>query len=380
MLTPAYPSAPRPRAPHAARPAALAILYPKVGSVLRVPLRRTPTGGAAGCQQHPERQFMRWFNRMAAARPGFPMQLKSILLLTGEPLCASCRRALTRFLGQYQLAGKLRLQARGGADCSCARPPSYAPTLLDDWLATELGGELEGEGWWRRAADKGRALALAGLVALGPKVVPQAWVDMAAAAGEARQQRQRTQQVVEDNTPPSSRRRGQQGELSQDASDVVQPTIDVHAQYALQRLLRSPDPAARADGNALLVAVRLGEVRGIYLENQRVPAQWARRQGGDWWGLLAPPDDAAVLLSATPPAGPLDPPLLVLRDSIRNVPARLDPALRAAWHHAQQALTWKQTQPTLTPWQLKQRLLGQPVTSTSPAAGPAAVVGVGRAA
>lgn len=363
--------------PTLAPSAALAIVYPKVGPVLRVPLRRA----APGCPQHPERQLMRWFAGMAAARPGFPLQVKSLLLLTGDPLCAACLRQLRRYLGQYRLAGQLRVQvlagpAGAGAGYDEGAP---APTLLDDWLADELAGELAGEGWWRKAADAGRSLALAGLVALGPKVVPQSWVDMAAATAQARQQWQKTQQTVEDNAPPS-RRRGRQGELSQEVTDVMHPNLDVHAQYALQRLLRSPDPAARVDGNELLGAVRSGRLRGIYIENQQVPAQWARRQGGSWWELLTPPDEAAVLLSATPPAGALDPPLLVFRDRIRSVPARLDPALRAAWRTTKQVVAWKQQQPTLTPWQLKQRWLGEPLTPVSPAQGSAAVVGIARVA
>ncbi|MVN77796.1 hypothetical protein GO988_15805 [Hymenobacter sp. HMF4947] len=131
--------------PRAAGPAALAILYPKVGNVLRVPLRRTRTGGAHGCAQHPERQFIVWFNRMSAARPGFPMQIKSILLITGEPLCPSCHRALARFLSQYQLAGKLRLRSaapapcRCGDNCACGTATVSAAVLLDEVLQEGLG-------------------------------------------------------------------------------------------------------------------------------------------------------------------------------------------------------------------------------------------------
>ena len=139
---------PRRARPMGPPPAALAILYPKVGNVLRVPLRRTATDGRPGCEQHPERQFIVWFNRMAAARPGFPMQIKSILLITGQPLCASCQRALATYLGRYYLADKLRLRPTGAAacrcdeDCSCGgtrQHPTRAGVLLDDLLGNLLG-------------------------------------------------------------------------------------------------------------------------------------------------------------------------------------------------------------------------------------------------
>ena len=147
-------------------PAAVAILYPKVGNVLRVPLRRT--SGRAGCEQHPERQFIVWFNRMTAARPGFPSQIKSILLITGQPLCTSCRRALATYLSRYYLAGKLRLRTTGvaacrcGGDCDCAgngrqhrangagrQGPALTSVPLDD-LLDDLLGEAPRVGPYRR--------------------------------------------------------------------------------------------------------------------------------------------------------------------------------------------------------------------------------------
>lgn len=161
----------RPRRAHplGPAPAAVAIIYPKVGNVLRVPLRRTRTGGPAGCEQHPERQFIVWFNRMAAARPGFPMQIKSILLITGQPLCPSCHRALATYLNRYYLADKLRLRTTGapacqcGGDCGCnsngqqprradtagRQMPALTSALLDD-LLDDLLGETPRVGPYRR--------------------------------------------------------------------------------------------------------------------------------------------------------------------------------------------------------------------------------------
>ncbi len=202
-----------------ARPAAVAILYPKVGNVLRVPLRRTRTGGTQGCAQHPERQFIRWFNRMAAARPAFPLQVKSILLLTGEPLCESCRRVLNRYLGQYQLASKLRVRSRGeacdcgcGGQCSSAGPNDTTAQLTSSLLLDDLisNTELEEEGWWNRAKDLGRAALLTGALALGPQGVSKPVYDVAKAVAGAYERRRKTQQTVDDNTPPNRRPPGQQ--------------------------------------------------------------------------------------------------------------------------------------------------------------------------
>lgn len=165
-------------------PAAVAIVYPKVGNVLRVPLRRTRPGGRAGCEQHPERQFIRWFNRMAAARPGFPMQLKSILLITGQPLCGSCQRTLTTYLSRYHLADKLRLRptsaaaCRCGGNCGCGTAgsvrhraslpeptvPAIAATLLDG-LLDDLLGEAPRVGPYRRV--RGHHIHQSGAYATG---------------------------------------------------------------------------------------------------------------------------------------------------------------------------------------------------------------------
>jgi hypothetical protein len=371
---------------HAARPAALAILYPKVGNVLRVPLRRTPTAGGQGCAQHPERQLMQWFTRMAAARPGFPMQLKSILLLTGEPLCPGCYRALARYLGQYQLAGKLRVRSRGeAANCGCggfdqAAHQSATPLLLDDIL---LEGELEQEGWWQRAKDLGRAALLTGAITLGPQVVSKPVYDMAKAAAQADEQRRKMQQTVDDNAPPSSRRQRELAlelEMEQETL-VMHERIDVHAQYSLQRLMSSPDPATRVDGNILLGGVRGGRVRGIFIVNQLEPAKWARSRGGDWWALLQPTDDAALLLSAGPPFTNLAPSIIAFRESIRSTPGRLDPALRRAAQLLRQIDKLKADNPSLTPWQLKSILTpGEPLPTTAPGSDMAAVVGITRAA
>ncbi|MDB5233808.1 MAG: hypothetical protein JWR44_801 [Hymenobacter sp.] len=209
-----------PALPRASTSAALAILYPKVGTVLRVPLRRTRTGGANGCSQHPERQFMAWFNRMSGARPGFPLQIKSILLVTGEPLCESCHRALATFLSRYHLASKLRLRTAGASACGCAgrcgcssraRPAQgraySANVLVLDQLISD--SELEEEGWWQRAKDLGKAAIMAGTLMFPANGPLKPLHDMVSAAVGAEEQRRKTQQTVDDNSPRNSRRSGQ---------------------------------------------------------------------------------------------------------------------------------------------------------------------------
>ena len=202
-------------------PAALAILYPKVGNVLRVPLRRTYSAGPGGWEQHPERQFITWFNRMAAARPGFPLQIKSILLITGAPLCDSCHRALARHLNRYHLADKLRLRSSEPTSCGCggghcqhstqpADAQAFSSVLLDQLIADS---ELEGEGWWDKAKDWGKVALVTGAAMLPPQGPHKPIRDAVMAWGEADKQRNQTQQTVDDNTPKSSRRPGQQ-ELS----------------------------------------------------------------------------------------------------------------------------------------------------------------------
>jgi len=118
-----------------------------------------------------------------------------------------------------------------------------------------------------------------------------------------------------------------QGEVAVTATQagVIDARIDVFAQYALLRMAKSPDPAARADASAMLGAVKAGTLAGIYKEDEQVPALRARRVGTSWWLVIPKGEDAAVLRE------PAQPPLIVFRDSVRSDAARLDPALRKAW-------------------------------------------------
>jgi|GEM_PF-3919904 len=96
---------------------AQATVYTKLGQTLRVPL------SAPGLS--PERQLVTWFNRQAAANPGFPARVKSLLLVVGQPPCRACRQTLDQFLRRWNLDGKLRLVSSRAA----AAPPSCGCTL-----------------------------------------------------------------------------------------------------------------------------------------------------------------------------------------------------------------------------------------------------------
>jgi len=98
--------------------------------------------------------------------------------------------------------------------------------------------------------------------------------------------------------------------------------IDVYAQRAIVRL--SKNPAAVGDAHALLEAVKSRELRGIFIENQKVPALRAQKLG-TWYGKLIPPGEDAAVVPA--PAGSAEPPLIAFRDAVKANPARLDPAL-----------------------------------------------------
>ncbi|TGE20052.1 hypothetical protein [Hymenobacter elongatus] len=116
---------------------AVATVYTKGGQTLRVPLRRAPAG--PGCAGHPEQQLMRWFSRQAAAEPGFPVRVRSMLLITTAGGCRPCQQALVRFLSRYHLGKKLRqLTAGPKSGCGCHRCQSRAEEggslVLDELL------------------------------------------------------------------------------------------------------------------------------------------------------------------------------------------------------------------------------------------------------
>ncbi len=109
--------------------------------------------------------------------------------------------------------------------------------------------------------------------------------------------------------------------------ELLDPRIDVHAQRALRRMSQG-GPATRAAALGMYRAVKTGRLGGIYIENQLVPAQRARRLGTWWWKVIPRGEDSAVVLEPKT-AGAA--PIIVFRDGIRSQPARLDAALLKAW-------------------------------------------------
>jgi hypothetical protein len=291
--------------------ASVANVYVRGGQTMRVPLRPAPAG--RGCVGHPEQQLIRWLNRRTAADPGFPVRVRSILLVK-PGLCTACQGDLTRFLERYRLGRNLRVLTTSSAQasCGCGRCKSKAATQPRRLLLDELLGETA------PLEEQSGAPMLAG--------------------------------EMETSAPPSS---------STSPSAVIHPNIDVYAQYSLQRLLNSPDLAARADGAALLAAVQTGQLHGIYQVDQQVPARWAQERNGGWWQLLQPTHDAAVLLWASPPYTAFWPPIIVFRPGIRSNATRIDSALRRAWQLLRQVAQLKLQRPSLTPWQVKSILTKQ---------------------
>lgn len=98
--------------------------------------------------------------------------------------------------------------------------------------------------------------------------------------------------------------------------------IDVHAQRAIVRL--SKNPLTAADAHTLLDAVKSRSLRGIFIENQKVPALRAQKFG-TWYGKLIPAGEDAVVVMAPP--GSTEPPLVAFHDGVKADLARLNPAL-----------------------------------------------------
>src|SRR5215213_4321169 len=106
---------------------------------------------------------------------------------------------------------------------------------------------------------------------------------------------------------------------------VIDGRIDVHAQYALLRMAKSPNHGARTDASQMLGAVKSGALAGIYKEDQQVPALRARRMGSNWWQAIRPGEDADLLFHA------VEAPLINFRTRVAKNPVALDAALRGAW-------------------------------------------------
>jgi hypothetical protein len=118
--------------------------------------------------------------------------------------------------------------------------------------------------------------------------------------------------------------------------DVMNPDIDVQAQYALFRMFKSAAPEHRRAASNILSAVRARTLKGIYQEDQQVPALRAQKLG-TWWGQLLPKDFGSRCI--TEPAG--DPPIIVMRRGTPADKANYDLELAVAWHLCEFESNWQ---------------------------------------
>ncbi|MBV1861552.1 MAG: hypothetical protein KUG77_24250 [Nannocystaceae bacterium] len=110
------------------------------------------------------------------------------------------------------------------------------------------------------------------------------------------------------------------------AQQLIRNDIDVHAQYSLRRMsLQGGEPAVIA--NLVFNSVVGGEIEGIYIANQGVPALRAKALETVWWELIPKGATSACVDGPSPRM-----PLMVFRDALRSNPAGLDLALTNAWN------------------------------------------------
>ena len=107
--------------------------------------------------------------------------------------------------------------------------------------------------------------------------------------------------------------------------DVLHSQIDHHAQSALFNMFGSGGNSA-ADASAILCAVKSGELEGIFLPDQKVPALRAQAAGSGWW-LIIPEGQLSTCFQE--PAG--QPPLIAFRKQIKDNRALVMPAITAAF-------------------------------------------------
>jgi N-acetyl-anhydromuramyl-L-alanine amidase AmpD len=139
--------------------------------------------------------------------------------------------------------------------------------------------------------------------------------------------------VVVPDIPVGERLEGEPEEIDPSAPDLridpADPRIDVGAKFALQRMLKVPEMAV--DAARLIRAINGETLAGIFGDDLGVAVQVAHAHGTERWLLVPKGEDAAVVLDA---AVPLEaPPTVIFRGdtpNIRDIPARIDPALQKA--------------------------------------------------
>jgi hypothetical protein len=149
--------------------------------------------------------------------------------------------------------------------------------------------------------------------------------------------------------------------------DVIHKRIDVFAQYSLLRMFKG-DAATRADGEAMLEAVKANQLAGIYKENELIPVMRAKSMSMGWWQLIPKGEDAALI--GHPGDLVTRAPIIVFRDGIRSTPPRLDRALRKAWRSFQllKSGSAKCTLPTSDMMLKGRQSFGTPLGNTVPRA------------
>jgi hypothetical protein len=145
--------------------------------------------------------------------------------------------------------------------------------------------------------------------------------------------------TIADETPASNE--------SWTTQDVIDPRIDVQAQYSLMRMFQSGGEEA-ADASAILSAVKSELLAGIYQQDQQKPALRAQKLGKGWWQLFNGQSPDRLAFCWKEPAA--SPPMIVMRKGVKSTREGLDPALRAAWQECGiPNATPKPYDPTLPP-------------------------------
>jgi len=116
--------------------------------------------------------------------------------------------------------------------------------------------------------------------------------------------------------------------------DVKDSRIDVQGQYALFRLLKG-GPVQRIEASSILSAIKADALKGIYQEDQQVPAMRATELG-KWWGQILPKGVDGVCM--TQPAG--KPPIIAMRRGTPPDKAAYDATLIAAWQQCGIVPVW----------------------------------------
>ena len=110
--------------------------------------------------------------------------------------------------------------------------------------------------------------------------------------------------------------------------DVIDPRIDVEAQYSLMRMFESGGDDA-VDASAILSAIKSEILAGTYQQNQKKPALRAQKLGIGWWELFkGQPTERLAFCWKEPVESP---PMIVMRKDVKSTREGLDPALRDAW-------------------------------------------------